>query len=323
MPKSSANRTAGVRRTATNRKGTQRKRVQRRRETGNRFRKLESALVQTLPQNWGKAEGQGLRLPALPDLSRLRRPNLAMLGATGLRPSKIASLLLLALTVTLLYWTESAPGFYVYADSVDFGSLAYLSPDELYARTDLEGLSIFWVEADQVKAQIMAHPYVTGAKVSVGLPGRVVVSVQEASPVAVWITDGGELWLLPDGTALGSRATTNPDLVRIIDGPQSARSPQLPAAGNGAENGIKMEENLLQSALTLSHYLPGLTNFRYAVGPGLYFTLPGTQTLVYWGDGNATDAKLTNLISILRTLDSAQQTAQRIDVRYENKPYYK
>ncbi len=316
MPKSTVNRTTNERRTATNRKGTQRKRAQRRREAGNGMRRLESALVQSLPQGW---EG-GLRWPTLPTLPR---PKPSLVGWTGLRPSKIASLLLLILAAMTLYWTETSPAFYVYADSVEFGPLAYLSPDELYARTQLEGLSIFWVEADQVQAQIMAHPYVAGAKVRVGLPGRVVVSVQEASPVAVWITDGGELWLLPDGTALGSRADTNPDLVRIIDGPQSARSPQLPTAGNGAESGIKMEENLLQSALTLSHYLPGLTSFRYAVGPGLYFTLPDSQTLVYWGDGTATDAKLTNLISILRTLDSTQQTAQRIDVRYENKPYYK
>ncbi len=323
MPKSSANRTAGVRRTATNKKGTQRKRAQRRRAAGKGMRRLESALVQSLPQNWGRAGGDGLRLPAVPDLSNLRRPNLAMLGATGLRLSKIPSLLLLILAVMTLYWTTNSPAFYVYADSVAFDPLTYLGPEELYARTGLEGLSIFWVEADQVQAQIMAHPYVTGAKVRVGLPGRVQITVQEASPVAVWVTDGGERWLLPDGTALASRAATNPDLVRIIDGPQSARSPYLPTVGNGAENGIKMEENLLQSALTLSHYLPGLTSFRYAVGPGLYFTLPDSQTLVYWGDGAATDAKLTNLISILRTLDSAQQTAQRIDVRYENKPYYK
>lgn len=318
MPKSSANRSPGVRRTATNRKGTQRKRAQRRRETGNGLRRLESALVQNLPQSWGQNGGR-LHLPALPKFANLRRPNLALLGGTGLRPSKIASLLLLILAAMTLYWTETSPAFYVYADSVEFGPLAYLGPDELYARTQLEGLSIFWVEADRVQAQIAAHPYVTEAKVRVGLPGRVVVSVQEASPVAVWVTDGGELWLLPDGTALGSRAATNPDLVRIIDGPQSARSPYPPVA----DSGIKMEESLLHSALTLSHYLPGLTSFRYAVGPGLYFTLPGSQTLVYWGDGSATDAKLTNLMSILRTLDSDNLSAQRIDVRYENKPYYK
>ncbi len=84
-----------------------------------------------------------------------------------------------------------------------------------------------------IRQQVMEHPYVADAKIAIHWPGRVVVSVQEASPVAVWVTDGGELWLLPDGTALGSRAATNPDLVRIIDGPQSARSPYPPVADSG------------------------------------------------------------------------------------------
>ena len=315
MPQSSAKRTTGVRRKAANRKGTQRKRAQRKRQTGNRLRRLESALVQSFPQNW---KG-GMRLPSPPHFLRLHRPSLAVLGVTGLRPSKIASLLLLILAAGTIYWTESSPAFYVYADTVDFGALTYLSPEELYARADLEGLSIFWVEADRIQAQIASHPYVTGATVHVRLPGRVEIGVQEASPVALWVTDGGELWLLSDGTALGSRTATNPDLVRIVDGPQAARSQSVVQPGHGP----KLDESLLQSALTLSHYLPGLTTFRYAYGPGLYFTLPGAQTLVYWGDGLATDGKLKNLMSILRTLDGEGQTAQRIDVRYENKPYYK
>ncbi len=312
MPKSSHNRTPGIHHKATNKKSSQRKRAQSRRKPGSGMRRLESAFVQSLPQSWG----DGLQWPSLP---KFQRPKLARLGWTGLRPSKISSLLLLILGAVTLYWTETSPAFYVYADSVSFGSLSYLSPQELYARTDLEGLSIFWVDADRVQAQIAADPYVTGAAAHVRLPGRVEIAVQEASPVAVWVTDGGELWLLPDGTALAGRAATNPELVRIIDGPQAARRPELAQSGQGP----RLEEALLQSALTLSHYLPGLTSFRYDVGPGLYFTLPGSQTLVYWGDGMATDAKLKNLMSILRTLDGEHKSAQRIDVRYENKPYYK
>lgn len=308
---------APARQRADSRKSSQRKRTHRRKQAASSLRRLNSAVAQSLPwQGWGDFSLPTLRRPSL------HWPTLEWraIAGTGFRASKFASLLLLALAGLLIYWTESDAEFYVYADSVQFDQLGYLNPEELYARADLEGLSIFWVEADQVKAQIESHPYVAEADVSVHLPGRVEIAVQEVSPVALWLTDGGELWLMEDGRALGSRMTTHPDLVRIIDGPQEARH-HLGSGQMGS--GTRMAPDLLQAALTLSHYLPGLNTFRYAQGPGLYFTLPDSQTLVYWGDGQSIDAKLRTLTSILRTLKSEGQSVQRIDVRFPNKPYYK
>jgi len=274
----------------------------------------------TSARSWGGSGGF-----ALADL--LRRPQFrpaqiqwGSIAGTGWRASKLVSLLLLSLAGLLIYGTESSPAYYVYADTVQFDQLGYLSPEEIYTRAGLEGLSVFWVEPDQVQAKIESHPYVAQAEVSVRLPARVRIAVEEVSPVALWVTDGGELWLMDDGRALGSRMATHPELVRIIDGPQEARRRM---ANGSAGSGTQIEQDLLQSALTLSHYVPGLTTFRYAMGPGLYFTLPASQTLVYWGDGQSTDAKLATLLSILRTLESENQSVQRIDVRFPNKPYYK
>ncbi len=312
MPKRSTPSRPGSRQ-ANNRKSDQRKRAQKRKKTTNRLRRLESAMVASLP--W--ATGSGLSLPQFRTWPTF---SLAAVAGTGWRASKLISLLVLCLAGLLLTWTESNSAFYVYPDSVQFDQLTYLSPDELYARADLEGLSIFWVRPNQVRAAIESHPYVRRAQVSVGLPGRVQIAVDEVSPVALWLTDGGALWLMEDGRALGSRTPTNPALVRIIDGAQDARRH---TASGQAGNGTQMDPALLQGALTLSRYLNGLTEFRYAPGPGLYFTLPDTQTLVYWGDGQQTDAKLTTLLSILGTLDNEGQSVQRIDVRFPSKPYYK
>lgn len=278
-----------------------------------------------------------------------RVPN-TLIGS-GWHTSKITSTLLLFLAIATLYFIFTEPRFFVYADDVTFQNLNYLYPEELYPELEVDGWSIFWVRPDQVRQAVIEHSYVANADVSVELPARIRIAVEEEEPAALWVTDAGRHWVLEDGTALPVRTTQSSDLVQILDGQQDAamadaeesflvNTSSLAADGSdsssreptviGAENLAapassltNIDKRILYSALQLSERYPGLNQITYNRGYGLNFTLPQRSEWIYWGDGNNFSQKLENMAAIHHAIAKNEASASIIDLRSPEKPYYR
>ncbi len=293
------------------------------RRNARRKRRFESVLPDALNKEQVAMPGFGRPGQAIREGGRNIRRRVGRVTGSGWHWSKLASGLLLAVALAGLYWVFTDPSYYVSADTVAFKNLGYLDRDELTPLTELEDWSIFWLKPDEIRERVLAHPYVTDAQVSVGLPARVTIAVEQARPIALWVTRDATLWLLDDGSALAMRTepgqapeaaaldAAGRPLPQIVDVNREAQVP-----GRSA-----MDPGVLHSALTLLEQFPGLKSVRYNEGFGLNFGLPGSDQWVYWGDGYDLDQKLKNLAAGQQLIASGEASGQIIDVRYLDRPF--
>jgi hypothetical protein len=275
------------------------RRARRRRQAVRHFRQVEATLARVrLP----KFEGAYFQWPET-------------LGMSHWQPSKLISLLLLAGVIALLVWVHSDERWFVYSENVTFNQLTYLKADELYQQSAVDSWNIFWLSPNAIRERLLALPTVADAQVRLQLPNQVVVDITEEQPVAMWVTQDGNFWLLPDGTALPEGAQTQPDLLQIIDPLREAKAWGDPAA-------TRIDSAVLQSALALTTYLPAVNQIYFNQGYGLNFHLPDSDVWVYWGDGLNMQRKYTNIAAIQRHLRTAGTHPNIVDVRFE-KPVLK
>jgi hypothetical protein len=172
------------------------------RRNARRKRRFESALPAGLSKEQVALPGMERPGQAIREAGRGVRRRIGRVTGSGWHWSKLASGLLLAVALAGLYWVFTDPGYYVSADTVSFKNLGYLDKEELAPLADLEGWSVFWLKSDEIRERVLAHPYVTDAQVSVGMPAQVTIAVEKAQPIALWLTKDATLWLLDDGSAL-------------------------------------------------------------------------------------------------------------------------
>lgn len=275
------------------------RRARRRRQAVRQLRQVEAVIGR-------------VRLPETSGL-RLQWPTVASFSQWS--PSRIASALLLVAVIAAISWLHTDSLWFVYRENVTFKGINYSNADELYAQSDIDSWNIFWLSPRAIQARLAALPTVADAQVHVQLPNQVVVQVQEEQPVALWVTQAGNFWVLPDGTAMPEPAPGKEGLLQIID-------PQRDAQAWGDTTGSLMDVGVLQSAQTLLGYMPGVDQIYFNKGVGLNFHLPDSGAWVYWGDGLNMDQKYTNIVGIQHQLRTAGSQPKIIDVRFE-KPILK
>ncbi len=275
------------------------RKARRRRQAVRQFRQVEAVL--------GRVQ--------LPKLDKLRLQWPTQLALSNWQASKLISLALLIGIVSLIVWIHNDPQWFVYREDVTFNQLTYLNGDELYAQSGLDSWNIFWLSPSSIRDRLIALPKVADAQVTLQLPRQVVVDIQEEQPVALWVTQEGNFWLLPDGTALPAPAEDTTALLQIID-------PQRDARIWGDPTQINMDAATLQSTLAVANYLPTIDQIYFNKGLGLNFHLPGSNIWVYWGDGQQMERKYANILAVERHLRTAETQPNIIDVRFD-KPVLK
>ena len=275
------------------------RRARRRRQAVRQLRQVEAVIGR-------------VRLPETAGL-RLRWPT--AVGLTHWSPSRIASALLLVAVIGAISWLHTDSLWFVYRENVTFSGITYVNADDLYAQSGIDSWNIFWLSPRALRERLIALPTVADAQVHIQLPNQVVVEVQEEQPVALWVTQAGNFWVLPDGTALPEPAPGQEGLLQIID-------PQRDAQAWGDITGPALDVGVLQSAQTLLGYMPGVDQIYFNKGVGLNFHLPDSSSWVYWGDGLNMDKKYVNIVGIQHQLRSASSQPKIIDVRFE-KPILK
>lgn len=275
------------------------RRARRRRQAVRHIRQMEAVI-------------ERVRLPALSNL-QLRRPTLA--GFKRWPASRIASAVILLVVMALVTWVQSDLQWFVYRENVTINGLTYANADQIYQASAIDSWNLFWLSPSAIRERLVELPTVADAQVALRLPNQVMIDVQEEQPVALWVTQSGNYWLLPDGTALPEPAQPKAGLLQIIDHQSDAKGLDDPA-------GAKIDPGVLQSALALTAYLPAVEQIYFNAGYGLNFHLPDSGAWVYWGDGADMEKKYTNLMGIERHLRTEGTQPKIIDVRFD-KPILK
>lgn len=275
------------------------RRARRRRQAVRHIRQVEAVI-------------ERVRLPAMNNL-QLRRPTLT--GFKQWPASRVASAVILVVVIALITWVHSDTQWFIYRENVVFNGLTYGKADELYAQSDIDSWNIFWLSPSAIRTRLIGLPTIADAQVALQLPNQMVIHVQEEQPVALWVTQAGNFWLFPDGTALPEPAQPKEGLLQIVDHQRDAKAWDTP-------DGAKIDRGVLQSALALTTYLPDVEQIYFNQGYGLNFHMPGSNAWVYWGDGVDMEKKYTNLVGIQRHLRTQGTQPNIIDIRFD-KPILK
>jgi cell division protein FtsQ len=234
------------------------------------------------------------------------------LGSSGWHVSKLISLALAVTVAVVLGQIHTQEQWFVYRENVQVRNLTYLDADTLYQAAEVDGWNIFWLRANDIRQRLLALPYVADATVKIQLPNQVELVIQEQQPVALWVTEQEQRWVMPSGAALPIRDQRGAHLLQIIDphGEAQALAQTTPV----------IDRTVLQSALTLLEKFPELTQLRFNRDYGLNFNLPGAATWVYWGDGEKMETKFANLMAVQKLIAAGKENPQLIDVRFD-RPY--
>ncbi len=266
--------------------------ARRRRQSARRVRRFES-LASYIPQL--SFQGNGIS---------------SWLETLRWQPSHLLSLALILGAVGGIGWVHYDEDWYVYREYVTFSGLTYQKAEALYPLTDVDGWNVFWLSASQIRKRLVALPTIDDAQVRITPPHWVSIEIKEAEPIALWITQDGDFWLLPDGTALPKVDERYAQLPKIIDHLREAASWDDPQRQ-------QMDPAVLQSALALLKQVSTIDNLYFNRGYGLNFHMPGSDTWVYWGDGNNADQKYSNLLAIQQDLRAQQEVATVVDIRFD------
>ncbi len=222
--------------------------------------------------------------------------------------SRLAAALLLAALGWVAYAVFTSSSFYVYGAEVQGN--AVVTSEEVYAASQLDGMSVFWVNADATAEKVEALPNIKSARVEVRLPAYVTIVVEERTPELMWRTGSANWWIDAEGTVVPPRGDLSSPLT-IID-----MDAQPVSAGQ------HLDPSILAAARSLRRLLPELPEMHYSRATGISFTTREGWP-VHLGDGQNMDAKLTVLVALRKDLLARKVSPEFIDVRFVERPFYK
>ncbi len=222
--------------------------------------------------------------------------------------SRLAAALVLVALGWAAYTVFASSDFYVYGAEVQGN--AVVTPEEVYAASQLDGTSVFWVDADATAKKVGALPNVKSAQVAVRLPAHVTITIEERTPELMWQTGNARWWIDAEGTVVPPRGDLSSPLT-IID-----TDAQPVSAGQ------RLDPSIMAAARSLRRLLPELPEMHYSRATGISFTTREGWP-VHLGDGQNMDAKLTILVALRKDLLARNVAPEFIDVRFVERPYYK
>ena len=219
----------------------------------------------------------------------------------------VVNALALGLLVWALIWLFVSDRFYVYQIAVEGNQR--VSTEAIVSASEINGYSIFWINARQVAANIIASlPPVKRVRVRYNLPNIVTLAIEEQGEQVMWSVAGKRYWVDDDGHFHPAQGGDEPKLlVKDI-------RPGLPT---------EVETSALAAARQLTLLLPEVGIVEYAPVTGLRFTHE-RGWIVYLGMDQEMARKITVLQAIERQLSSeGARQPLLVDLRFPDTPYYR
>jgi cell division septal protein FtsQ len=238
--------------------------------------------------------------------ARLKLSSRPLVGHWHLRESTVLSMILLAALTLLTSQFFTTYRFYVYEATVQGNR--FVKEDEIYAASDLEGMSMFWINPEKAEADISNLPGVREARVNCRLPNQVTIEVLERQPQGVWQKGEARYWFDDLGIIFPLRSELQGMLLI-----QDERTSPL-------EVGNRIDSEIITSALELQQFLPEATVFRFSENEGFIFEERGYP--VYFGTGDIAE-KVASLNALVQDLASKGVTPEFVDVRFKESLCYR
>jgi len=227
------------------------------------------------------------------------------------RPSLVLAVMMLALLVYGIYAAFTSDVFFVYESNVVIKGNIVVPAAEIFAASELDGISIFWVNSDVVEEHLESMPNIKSAAVKVRLPARVVISVEERLPALTWRTGDTTWWVDAEGTIIESRRDL-PDALAVIDTDSRPKQP-----------GEQLDPSTLSAIRALHVLLPELSQMRYSQDSGIGFLTTEGWPVYLGSDDENMEAKLTVLVALRRQLIAQSVTPEFINLEHVESPYYR
>lgn len=210
------------------------------------------------------------------------------------------SVLVLALVVAL-YLFANSPFFET--DHVEWTGLVNLTSEQLNAYLDLSVVNVWRLDMRDLVADLNAHPWIASAKVTWRWPNRLIVSIQERTPIAQIPTEGGWMFLDKEG--------------HLLPPIQQRALPALPIVTNVD---LEAQEQLVATARLITlipkNLLPSISEWNAQARA--FVTRTGVEILM--GEPVDLEQKFALLEQILEDLRRRGEQAARIDLGVPKSP---
>lgn len=243
----------------------------------------------------------------------------------------VGRLLAMALLVGagwLVYDCASSDRFQVRTVSVQGNVL--MSRAEVESVAAVSGANIFWVDRAQVAARLQALPLVQRAELNATLPDTVAVTLVERQPVAFWVS-GDQSYLVDREGVILKAVDAETQQARACAGqPCDPRLASLPTVaqldGQPLVPGDRIDSGALATSARLAALLPSVgvqpVAFEWSHDLGLEVPTRDGWRARFDDSGNV-DAQVAVLRSVRDELTRTRTTAELIDVRFGDRPYFR
>lgn len=246
------------------------------------------------------APGAELRLPALP-VFRIGWRMISGLLAIGM--------------IWSLYALWTLPAFTV--NWVEVQGLERLSDKEVNQVLKLSGQPIFAIDPQAVATQLdRSFPELVNAKISVGLPGSVIVSVGERQPVLAWEHAGILSWVDENGIAFLPRGEASSLIpVRVMGNP--------PNVGEARTENQIISSDLVAVIQFVAAAAPQEVTLLYHPDHGLGWEDPAGWMVFFGPNPDKMDQRMAVYLTMIDELQKRGITPVMVSVEYLHAPYYR
>ena len=222
---------------------------------------------------------------------------------------RLVSLVVVLLFGALLGYAVIEPSFFVH--SIELVYTDFIPGDEIYRASGVHGLNIFWVNPNDVAANIQAVPGVRQVAVEVDWPATVYVEVEEKEPVLLWQQGGQHVWVDETGKTFLAREQLDWLLPVIVD---DAAAP-LPT-------GARIPMDVVTGARQLKQLRPNIELLHYDIGQGLSYQ-DGRDWRGFFGTGNNMAMKLLVYETLIEKLIARGIWPKTISVVDPGNPFHR
>jgi len=288
--------------------------------------------------------------PAMPKQTKSRQYNYAV-GATGaeIRLPAISSINIGWRFLSFFLGIFCLVGIYLLFNSAEFrvnqiqtSGLLRLNAADLDAVMKINGESIIWMDANQVKQDLtIAFPELKDIQISVEFPNQVTISAFERQPVLLWQTEKQAYWMDQEGVLIPPRgevgdlltiqASAAPPLVILPQDLSTSNLQEIPENSKTAQLSVAQLQGwgetvdpvMIDAAYELMAFLPPNSQILYNQTHGLGWKAEQGWDVFVGLTLNDINYKLNAYQALIEKFSKEGTNPSMVSIEFATRPYYR
>jgi hypothetical protein len=225
--------------------------------------------------------------------------------------------------VAVLVLVLSRDTFFIH--EIYVGGTNYLTPPEIFERSGIANMHIFWVDPADIETKLEADASIANAHVEVGWPPNMVqITIAEREPALIWEQSGLRVWVDVRGRVMALRRD-EPKLLRVVveHASKIVNSGRCPLMGTDEVlgPGSCIDPSIVVGALQFRALYPDVDVVVYDPTRGLGYH-DGNGWVLWFGDGTEIQTKMAVYGKIVDHILSSGRHPIEIDVSDPDWPFY-